>query len=61
MAEQAKTVIRVYEDGEVQGEILTAGGQNCGNVAEIFTAFGTDRQQSTKDDGECKEVFENVS
>jgi len=61
MANQAKTVIRVFEDGEIQGEIITAGSQKCDNVAEIFTAFGSGRNQTTKEDGDTKDVFENVS
>jgi hypothetical protein len=60
MAEKAVTKIQAFEDGSVVGEILTAGKHDCTNIAEIFTALGPDREQQTKDDGDCNDVYENV-
>lgn len=57
---QAVTKIQLFEDGTVKAEIVSAGTQNCATVAEIFNAFGPDRKQTTKEDGDCKDVFENV-
>lgn len=54
---KSKVKIKAFEDGKIEAEIVTAGDRNCDNVAELFNAFGPNRNQSTKEDGDCRDVY----